>query len=80
MIVRVLHYIGQLKDNVTDLALQLLIVDGNFAPIPDLPDKKIICIIERKGTNKMSGKERKQTAAPRYDEVFKAGAGGPPEP
>lgn len=40
MIVRVLHHIGQLKDNVTDLALQLLIVDGNFAPIPDLPDKK----------------------------------------
>ena len=44
------------------------------APIPDLPDRNIFSIMERKGAITMTGKTQKHTAPPRYDDGFKAGA------
>ena len=48
---------------------------SGIAPIPELTDRKKSRKLESKGAHAMEQKKtKKQTAPPRYDDAFKAGA------
>ncbi len=58
-------------EETTNVALNAI---SRVAPIPDLPDRKIFCIMEKKGVKIMTTKERKRQTPQCYDDAFKAGA------